>query len=187
MKNQEIHLPTPDPEHPYGGGNGRYRSPDINGMNLLGDNVSLPPIVPKSFHIMLTVFHPETLYSMKKWLPFCEDLRKQYKHTPTPVEYNILLVLQPPPIEGDVPAFTQALGDIPDFYMKTNSLISYYDQAFVRRRLSLHKKAETAIVLLDGNGNIIWKDDGGFTPARAEHLKVILETLSPLAPKTRTH
>ena len=96
-------------------------------------------------------------------------------------------VLQPPPIEGDVPAFTQALGDIPDFYMKTNSLISYYDQAFVRRRLSLHKKAETAIVLLDGNGNIIWKDDGGFTPARAEHLKVILETLSPLAPKTRTH
>ena len=38
MKNQEIHLPTPDPEHPYGGGNGRYRFPDINGMNLL-DNV----------------------------------------------------------------------------------------------------------------------------------------------------
>ena len=123
-------------------------------MNLLGDNISLPPIVPKSFHIMLTVFHPETLYGMKKWLPFCEDLRKQYKHTPTPVEYSILLVLQPPPIEGDVPAFTQALGDFPDFYMKTNSLISYYDQSFVRRRLSLHKKAETAIVLLDGNGNI---------------------------------
>lgn len=89
--------------------------PDINGMNLLGDNISLPPIVPKSFHIMLTVFHPETLYGMKKWLPFCEDLRKQYKHTPTPVEYSILLVLQPPPIEGDVPAFTQALGDFPDF------------------------------------------------------------------------
>lgn len=110
MKNQEIHLPTPNPEHPYGGGNGRYRFPDINGMNLLGDNISLPPIVPKSFHIMLTVFHPETLYGMKKWLPFCEDLRKQYKHTPTPVEYSILLVLQPPPIEGDVPAFTQALG-----------------------------------------------------------------------------
>ena len=141
MKNQEIHLPTPNPEHPYGGGNGRYRFPDINGMNLLGDNISLPPIVPKSFHIMLTVFHPETLYGMKKWLPFCEDLRKQYKHTPTPVEYSILLVLQPPPIEGDVPAFTQALGDFPDFYMKTNSLISYYDQSFVRRRLSLHKKA----------------------------------------------
>ena len=115
MKNQEIHLPTPNPEHPYGGGNGRYRFPDINGMNLLGDNISLPPIVPKSFHIMLTVFHPETLYGMKKWLPFCEDLRKQYKHTPTPVEYSILLVLQPPPIEGDVPAFTQALGDFPDF------------------------------------------------------------------------
>lgn len=136
---------------------------------------------------MLTVFHPETLYGMKKWLPFCEDLRKQYKHTPTPVEYSILLVLQPPPVEGDVPAFTQALGDFPDFYMKTNSLISYYDQSFVRRRLSLHKKAETAIVLLDGNGNIIWKDDGGFTASRAEHLKVILETLSPLAPRTRTH
>ncbi len=156
-------------------------------MNLLGDNISLPPIVPKSFHIMLTVFHPETLYGMKKWLPFCEDLRKQYKHTPTPVESSILLVLQPPPIEGDVPALTQALGDFPDFYMKTNSLISYYDQSFVRRRLSLHKKAETAIVLLDGNGNIIWKDDGGFTASRAEHLKVILETLSPLAPRTRTH
>ena len=78
MKNQEIHLPTPNPEHPYGGGNGRYRFPDINGMNLLGDNISLPPIVPKSFHIMLTVFHPETLYGMKKWLPFCEDLRKQF-------------------------------------------------------------------------------------------------------------
>lgn len=187
MKNQEIHLPTPNPDPPYGGGNGRYRFPDINGMNLLGDNISLPPIVPKSFHIMLTVFHPETLYGMKKWLPFCEDLRKQYKHTPTPVEYSILLVLQPPPIEGDVPAFTQALGDFPDFYMKTNSLISYYDQSFVRRRLSLHKKAETAIVLLDGNGNIIWKDDGGFTASRAEHLKVILETLSPLAPRTRTH
>ena len=66
MKNQEIHLPTPNPDHPYGGGNGRYRFPDINGMNLLGDNISLPPIVPKSFHIMLTVFHPETLYGMKK-------------------------------------------------------------------------------------------------------------------------
>ena len=156
-------------------------------MNLLGDNISLPPIVPKSFHIMLTVFHPETLYGMKKWLPSCQHLRKQSKHTPTPVEYSILLVLQPPPIEGDVPAFTQALGDFPDFYMKTNSLISYYDQSFVRRRLSLHKKAETAIVLLDGNGNIIWKDDGGFTASRAEHLKVILETLSPLAPRTRTH
>ena len=50
----------------------------------------LPPIVPKGFHIMLTVFHPETLYSMKKWLPFCEDLRKQYKHTPTPVSYTHL-------------------------------------------------------------------------------------------------
>ncbi len=49
------------------------------------------------------------------------------------------------------------------------------------------RKAETAIVLLDGNGNIIWKDDGGFTASRAEHLKVILETLSPLAPRTRTH
>lgn len=68
MKHQEIHLPTPDPEHPYAG-DGRYRFPDINGMNLLGDNVSLPPIMPKSFHIMLTVFHPEALYSMKHGFP----------------------------------------------------------------------------------------------------------------------
>ena len=110
MKNQEIHLPTPDPEHPYGGGNGRYRFPDINGMNLLGDNASLPPIVPKSFHIMLTVFHPETLYSMKKWLPFCEDLREQYKHTPTPVSTIFCWSCSRLPLRGTFPPLHRLWG-----------------------------------------------------------------------------
>ena len=83
-------------------------------MNLLGDNISCLPSFQK-FPYHADCFHPETLYGMKKWLPFCEDLRKQYKHTPTPVEYSILLVLQPPPLKGDVPRLTQALGDFPDF------------------------------------------------------------------------
>lgn len=184
MNKEGIHLPSPDPRHPYPG-DGRYRFPDIEGLNLLGDRVSLPTVIPGSFHLMLCVFQPESLYMMKEWLPFCDDLHKQYRHTPAPVDYSMVLVLPPPPIEGDVPAFTQALGDVSDFYVKTGSVISYHDQAFVRRRLSLHKKAASAVVLLDGHGNIIWKDDGEFTTARAEHLKVILETLAPLAPRTR--
>ena len=131
-------MPTPDPEHPYAG-DGRYRFPDINGMNLLGDNVSLPPIMPKSFHIMLTVFHPEALYSMKTWLPFCEDRHKQYKHTPTPVEYRILLVLQPPPIEGDV-----SLEETFDLYHKgMNMLKSCNDKI---------DKVEKKMLILDDKG-----------------------------------
>lgn len=185
MNDQGLHIPTPDPQHPYEQENGHYSFPIITGINQLGDQVQLPPAAPNHFHIVLTVFSPEALFDIKEWIFFCDELCKQYKHTPSPVNYSTLLILQPPPQEGDSPAFEQALGGFPNFYMKTHSLIAYYDQSFVRRRLSLHKKATSAIVLLDGSGNIIWKDSGGFTPARLEHLKVILETLSPLIAKAR--
>lgn len=186
MRPKEMHLPTPEPEHPYQG-EGRYRFPVLEGTNLLGDRITLPPVALQSFHIMLVVFHPEALYGINAWLPVSEDLRKQYQHTPTPVEYGVVLILQPPPLDGDFPAFTQALGDITEFHVMMNSVLAYADQPYVRSRLSLHRKAKTAVLLLDGNGNILWKEDGEFTPGRAEEVESILHALTPLAPKMRRH
>jgi hypothetical protein len=60
---------------------------------------------------------------------------------------------------------------IPDPVARERTITLYVDKDPFRQTLALADEGDIYVLLLDGEGRVLWREEGSFTPAKGESLR----------------
>lgn len=187
MNSTNIHLPTPNPNHPYQS-NGQYQFPKLKCLNINGQSIIFPDTEENSttdYLIILCAFIPEAIYSLKTWFPQLDKLIEQHSDSHTHINYKTLINIPPPITYDDLAHYKEALITLHTNNIETRSAIYTGNGMALKENLSIHKKSCSAILLLDKYLNIIWTCNGKKIDEQYPQLHSILELLAPTHSSSR--
>ncbi|RMG85413.1 MAG: hypothetical protein D6712_09520 [Chloroflexi bacterium] len=143
------------------------RFPQIRGLNLNGEPRILPDDFGGKLNFMVIAFTEDQLLEAQEWLPQAQALAEQRPD----FAYYSLSVL--PDIDPTVRLFVLAGLTllIPDETLRDVSLLAYLEDidAFLSA-LNIADRETIVALLLDENGEILWRADGAYSDEAAAGL-----------------
>lgn len=176
-----IHLPTPNPNHPYQS-NGQYQFPKLKCLNLNGKSIIFPDstiTTTSDYIILLCAFIPEALYSLKNWFPLLDNLIWHHTNSNTHIHYKTLINIPLPITNDDLLHYKETIANLHTINIESATAIYTGNGMHLKEKLSLHKKSCSGILLLDRYLNIIWTCNGKKIDEQYPQLHAILELLAP--------
>lgn len=152
-------------------GGGCLRFPTISGLNLLGEDRTLPADFEGDWALVIVPFSDEQQAGAADWLPIARDLADAY---PTLRYYNV-------PVFPDIAAplrlvIRAGMGvAIPDPALQALTITVFLDErdAFLRA-LEIPDVETTQVFLLNADDAVIWRGRGAYDDAAGDALRAIL-------------
>jgi hypothetical protein len=149
------------------------RFPEVQGSNLQGRRFALPGDFEGEFNIVLIAFKRCQQYDANTWLPLLKRLRRQY---PALRYYEL-------PTIDELPRLRQVMLDmgmrmgIPDRPTREMTITLYLDKDAFRRALDIPHEDAIAVLVVDRDGQVLWRTLGAYNEAKGASLVASVEQL----------
>jgi hypothetical protein len=146
--------------------------PIVKGANLLRRKVALPADLEGELNILLIAFQRWQQSVIDTWLPFV----RQLEETNEGLSYYELPVIQRMNVLARTFINEGMRAGIPDLLARERTVTLYVDKVAFRQALELPHEDDIYIVLVDREGNVLWKEEGAFTSAKGASLGEAIRT-----------
>lgn len=149
------------------------RFPTVTGQNLAGRTYRLPMDFEGRANLVLVVFKRYQQGQVDSWVPVVDELRKQY---PAFQYYEL-------PTIGRTYRYVRGFIDggmragIPDPETRERTITLYLEKDAFRRRLAIADERMIHVLLVDGEGDVVWRTKGPRTPGGEESLRGAVDRL----------
>jgi hypothetical protein len=128
--------------------------------------VALPADLEGELNILLIAFQRWQQSVIDTWVPFV----RQLEETNEGVSYYELPVIQRMNVLARTFINEGMRAGIPDRVARERTITLYVDKISFRKALELPHEDDIYILLVDRQGNALWKGEGAFTPGKGESL-----------------
>ena len=142
------------------------RFPTVTGANLLRRKVTLPADLEGELTIFLIAFQRWQQSVIDTWVPFV----RQLEDTNEGVSYYELPVIQRMNVLARTFINEGTRAGIPDQVARERTITLYVDKAAFRQTLKLPSEEDIYVLLVDREGDVIWREEGAFSPEKGESL-----------------
>ena len=142
------------------------RFPTVSGSNLHRRKLNLPQDFQGVLNLVLIAFQQRQQTQIDTWIPFARQLEEsnpgvRYYELPTIQRLNALARTF---INEGMRA------GLPDPVVRERTVTLYLDKEEFRQALQLPHEDDIYALLLDSQGQVLWRAEGVFTPEKAESL-----------------
>lgn len=141
--------------------------PEVSGSNLLRQKVTLPHDFEGDLNLVLIAFQQWQQTVVDTWIPFVRDLEREYpgfKYYELPTIQRLNVLARTFINEG-------MRAGIPDPVARERTVTLYVDKVPFRQALALGPEDDIYVLLLDGAGRVLWREEGTFTPEKGAALR----------------
>ena len=142
------------------------RFPTVTGSNLQRKRLSLPKDFDGELNIILIAFERWQQDTVDTWLPIAEKLEQRYDG----VRYFELPVIQQMNFIAKTFINEGMRAGIPNTKARERTITLYLDKPAFRQALDLSHERDIHILLVDQEGNVIWRGEGAFTSEKGKAL-----------------
>jgi hypothetical protein len=145
--------------------------PKVSGSNLNGRTMILPDDFKGDLNIIIIAFKRVHTELIEGWTSSLENLAKNYPeltYWELPVLSNRYSVFRWW-IDGGMRT------GIIDNKAREQTITLYIDKRNFKKELEIPNEETICLLLVDGNGKVIWRAEGAFTEKKLQSLKRILE------------
>ncbi len=142
------------------------RFPQVTGSNLLRQKVALPDDLQGDLNILLMAFHQWQQAWVDLWIPFARQIEQSFpgvQFYELPVIYKMNFFSQTFLNEG-------MRAGIPNPTTRQKTITLYLDKPSFRRALDIPHEDTIWVLLLDRQGNILWRTDGAYSQEKGDAL-----------------
>lgn len=148
--------------------------PSISSKDLNGRQRTLPNDFEGNWNLLLIAYEQWQQNEVNTWLPVVDKLENDVDG----FHYYEL------PVVGEMGMFGRMQLDywmrngIPDSETRDRTITLYTDQTDFRDALEIPDQEHIALLMLDNDGNVIWRGDGAYSSDTAKSLIDEVESLS---------
>jgi hypothetical protein len=140
--------------------------PKVSGSNLLRQKVTLPGDLQGDLNLLFVAFEQWQQTLIDAWIPSAQQLEESFpgiQYYETPVIQKMNFLAQTFINEG-------MRAGIPNQTSRAKTITLYINKEIFRRALEIPHEKTIWVLLLDREGNIVWRTDGAYTPEKGEAL-----------------
>jgi hypothetical protein len=140
--------------------------PTVTGSNLQRSKLTLPQDFQGELNLVLIAFQQWQQTQVDTWIPFARQLEEthpgvRYYELPTIQQLNVL-------VRTFINEGMRA--GLPDPVVRERTITLYLDKDEFRQALQLPHEDHIYVLLLDRQGQVLWRAEGDFTPEKGESL-----------------
>jgi len=144
--------------------------PVVTSANLSRRGFTLPADFEGDVNVLLIAFQRWHQRVVDTWIPFVRQLEQAHDD----VRYYELPVIQRMNVLGRTFINEGMRAGIPDRVARARTITLYVDKAAFRQALGLPHEEDIYVLLVDREGNVLWRAEGAFTPEKGESLAAVL-------------
>jgi len=144
--------------------------PVVTSANLSRRGFTLPADFEGDVNVLLIAFQRWHQRVVDTWIPFVRHLEQAHDD----VRYYELPVIQRMNVLGRTFINEGMRAGIPDRVARARTITLYVDKAAFRQALGLPHEEDIYVLLVDREGNVLWRAEGAFTPEKGESLAAVL-------------
>lgn len=157
------------------------RFPAVTGSNLLRRKVALPDNLQGELNIVFIAFYQWHQALVDAWVPKARQLEKKFAGVwfyEIPVIYKMNFLSQTFINEG-------MRAGIPNPITREKTITLYLDKEAFRRALDIPHEETIWVLLLDRQGNVLWRTEGAYSHEKGDALfEAIQEHFPSIHPVT---
>lgn len=150
------------------------RFPQVKGSNLLRHKITLPYDLQGEFNILFIPFQQWHQRLVDEWVPMARQIEASFpgvRFYEIPVIHEMNILSQTFINEG-------MRAGIPNPTTREKTITLYLDKVAFRRALEIPNEETIYVVVLDRQGNIVWRTEGAYSPEKGAALLDAIQELS---------
>ena len=144
--------------------------PVVTSANLSRQGFTLPADFEGDLNVLLIAFQRWQQRAVDTWIPFVRQLEQAHADA----RYYELPVIQRMNVLGRTFINQGMRAGIPDPVARARTITLYVDKPAFRQALELPHEKDIYVLLVDREGNVLWRAEGIFTPEKGESLAAAL-------------
>jgi hypothetical protein len=140
--------------------------PAVTGSNLQRQRLALPQDFQGELNLVLIAFQQWQQTQVDTWIPFTRQLEETYPA----VRYYELPIIQRLNTLARTFINEGMRAGIPDPVARERTITLYVDKNTFRQALQLPHEDDICVLLLDRQGQVLWRAEGAFTQEKGESL-----------------
>jgi hypothetical protein len=149
--------------------------PVVSGSNLARQQLTLPADFEGDRNVVLIAFQQWQQSLIDTWIPFVKRLEQDHSG----VRYYELPVIQRLNVLARTFINKGMRSGIPDRLARARTITLYLDKVAFRRALDLPHEDDIYVLLVDRQGQVVWRAGGAFTPEKGEGLAAAVHIERP--------
>jgi hypothetical protein len=145
--------------------------PAVTGSNLQREKLALPQDFEGEQNLVLIAFQQWQQAQVDTWLPYA----RQLESTHSGVRYYELPTIQRLNVLSRTFINEGMRAGIPDPVARERTITLYVDKLAFRQALQLPGEDNIYVLLLDRQGQVLWRTEGTFTPEKGDSLMAKVE------------
>ncbi|HSR29075.1 MAG TPA: hypothetical protein VLY63_00820 [Anaerolineae bacterium] len=145
--------------------------PSVTGSNLMRSKVKLPEDFEGELNLVFVAFQQWQQDQVDTWLPFAQQSELDH---PQMRYYELPTIRRLNPLARTFINEGMRAG-IPDPVARERTITLYVDKDAFRQALQLPREDDIYVLLVDRQGQVLWRAEGTFAPNKAESLTEVLE------------
>jgi hypothetical protein len=148
------------------------RFPTVTGSNLKRQKLALPQDFAGALNLVLIAFQQWQQTEVDTWIPFARELEELHAS----VRYYELPTIRPLNVLARTFINEGMRAGIPDPVARERTITLYLDKRSFREALQLPGEDHIHVLLVDRQGQVLWQEEGAFTPEKGESLTTVVRT-----------
>ena len=143
------------------------RFPEVSGSNLLRRKVNLPGDLQGSLNILFVAFQQRHQTLINAWVPRVRQLEQSFPG----VQFYELPVIQKLNFISQTFINEGMRAGIPNHTTREKTITLYLDKLEFRRMLEIPHEQTIWVLVLDGEGNVLWRTEGAYSVEKGDRLE----------------
>ena len=152
------------------------RFPEVTGSNLLRRKVTLPDDLQGELKILFIAFLQWHQAEVDSWVPNARQLEQSFPG----VRFYEIPVIQKMNILSQTLLNEGMRAGIPNYTTREKTITVYLDKQAFKQALDLAHEESIWVLVLDRQGNILWRVEGAYTQEKGDALLNIIQEHSPV-------
>ena len=144
--------------------------PVTTGSNLQRKKLNLPEDLEGELNLVFIAFQQWQQTQVDTWIPFARQIEETYPA----VRYYELPTIQRLNVLARTFINEGMRAGIPDPVARERTITLYVDKDAFRKALQLSHEDDIYVLLLDRQGQVLWRAEGAFTPEKGDSLAAAL-------------
>ncbi len=140
--------------------------PQVSGYNLMRKEFKFPEDFQGNYNLVIIPFQQVQQRDVNTWLPAAQELESIY---PGFIYYELPTIYELPTLSRTFINEGMRAG-IPDQTARERTITFYLDKGEFKHALGITSEENIQIFLVDREGNILWQEEGLFSPEKNQSL-----------------
>lgn len=140
--------------------------PPVTGSNLQRKKLSLPEVFEGELNLVFVAFQQWHQSQVDSWIPYAQQLEDTYPR----VRYYELPTIQQLNVVSRTFINEGMRAGIPDPVARERTITLYVDKTEFRQALQLASEDNIYVLLLNRQGEVLWRNEGSITPEKSDAL-----------------